>query len=246
MKTLSKYTIFLTFSMLSCAVLAMQPSWADWYQIEVIVFSQTGSADEERHPNKMAIRYPKNIRELKDLTVASRRFINSETPQSNIDFEEESFVVLEEKDLMMNHEHKKITTSQNYSILYHKSWRQPASKEEESPWVSIKGGGNDGQNHELEGNIRLIKNNYLRFEADLWGKIFEKSKRTKKRFFFFKSNTDTSVNASIIEVFRLNQSTRVFANKVTYLDHPKLGVIVLVTEYDKSEETTQIQNIEHP
>jgi hypothetical protein len=112
--------------------------------------------------------------------------------------------------------------------------------------VSIKGGENYGQNHELEGNIRLMKNNYLRFEADIWGKIFEKSKETKKRFSFFKDKAGTAAKTSSLEIFRLNQSTRVFANKATYLDHPKLGVIVLVTEYKKSEEAVQIQNIEHP
>ncbi len=246
MKTLSKYAIFLTFSMLSCAALAIQQSWVEWYQVEVIIFSQIGPVDQEQHPNKMDISYPKNIRELKDLTTESRSFINFEAPQSNIASKEESFVILEEKDLIMNREHKKIISSQNYNILYHKSWRQPGLKEQESPWVSIKGGKNYGQSQELEGSVRLVKNNYLRFEADLWGKVFEKSKETKKRFSFFKSKTDISANASIIEIFRLNQSTRVFANKTTYLDHPKLGVIVLVTEYKKSEETIQIQNIKHP
>ncbi|MFT7266992.1 MAG: hypothetical protein ACI9LL_000354 [Porticoccus sp.] len=246
MNILSKYAIFLTSSMLSCAALAIQQSWEDWYQVEVIIFSQTGPADKERHPSKMDISYPKNIRELKDLTTASRHFVNLGAPQNNIASKEEPFLVLEEKDLIMNHEHKKIISSQNYSILYHKSWRQPGLKEKESPWVSIKGGQNYGQNHELEGNIRLIKNNYLRFEADLWGKIFEKSKETKKRFFFFKDKIDTPANASIMEIFRLNQSTRVFANKETYLDHPKLGVIVLVAEYKKSEEAVQVKNIKHP
>ena len=246
MKILSKYTIFLTFSMLPFAVLATQQSWADWYQVEVIIFSQTGPADKERHPSKMSINYPKNIRDLKGLTAASRGFVNLEVLQGNIPSKEESFVALEEKDLIMNREHTKIISSQNYNILYHESWRQPSLKEQESPWVSIKGGENYGQNHELEGNIRLIKNNYLRFEADIWGKIFEKSKETKKRFSFFKEKAGTAANTSIIEIFRLNQSIRVFANKATYLDHPKLGVIVLVTEYKKSEEAVQIQNIEHP
>ena len=47
MKTLSKYAIFLTFSMLPFAALATQQSWADWYQVEVIIFSQTGPADKD-------------------------------------------------------------------------------------------------------------------------------------------------------------------------------------------------------
>ena len=75
MKTLSKYAIFLTFSMLSCAALAIQQSWVEWYQVEVIIFSQIGPVDQEQHPNKMDISYPKNIRELKDLTTESRSFI---------------------------------------------------------------------------------------------------------------------------------------------------------------------------
>ncbi|TNE87663.1 MAG: hypothetical protein EP324_07720, partial [Gammaproteobacteria bacterium] len=36
----------------------------------------------------------------------------------------------------------------------------------------------------------------------------------------------------------LNQSTRLQLGELTYLDHPNLGVLVLVNRYENSEENT--------
>lgn len=258
------------------------PEDIDWYQVEIMIFSQQDLFHQERHVTDIELTYPKNIRELVDpsASTASKPLpshslpIGMNTPTTqNTRAAKKSFLILPKDALKMTPDRKRLKRAQGYRVLYHKAWRQPGLDRTKSPWILVKGGNVFGNHHELEGSIRLVRNRYLHIQADLWKTKFKEStsatmvNEVAQNTTFSDSNTLTNLPMwpalpgtpqldnyadneeqkgpvepykkndfkpapSIADIVTLEQSSRLTRDELTYLDHPNMGVIVLVSKYE--------------
>ena len=152
----------------------------DWYQIEVIIFSQQDLFREEKHRTDIELSYPDNIRALVSPSSTEENIEQSAIQKLPLGMEvpsgtkkktisdQEAFLELSRSALELNDDHKRLNRAPGYRVLYHKAWRQPGLGRKTAPWILIKAGNEYGDHHELEGSIRLVRNRYLHIQADLW------------------------------------------------------------------------------
>jgi hypothetical protein len=155
-----------------CGSTVTQAETPDWYQVEVLIFSQQDLYGDERHVTNINLQYPDNIRRLAlptDNNLASGQS-NVENSPLNLgqSVAGDAFLDLPNNMLAMTDEHRRLNRAPGYRVLYHKAWRQPGLGTTEAPWVLIQGGETFGDHHELEGSVRLVRNRYLHFQANLW------------------------------------------------------------------------------
>jgi hypothetical protein len=97
---------------------------------------------------------------------------------------------------------RRLQSSPNHRLLAHQSWRQPGLGPSSAKPVALvqtlEGTGT------LFGTITLIRRRYLHADVDLW---FE--------------------TGDTLEQARMQQSRRMRSDELHYLDHPRLGVIII-------------------
>tara|TARA_R110001592_G_scaffold260282_1_gene524698 strand:- start:17417 stop:18274 length:858 start_codon:yes stop_codon:yes gene_type:complete len=285
MKTLAKLISALTLISTCCIAAEETPDDIDWYQVEVLIFSQQDLFNDERHVTDLELSYPENIRELVDPSVATKlasahtlsKGIETAPLTKNPATTEQPFLILPKNALSMSPDHTRLNRAPGYRTLYHQAWRQPGLDKTESPWILIKGGNVFGNHHELEGSFRLVRNRYLHIQTNLWKTTFktpeissinntlsenttlpnntrqtqtnpwprlpdtpyeqgiEDSDKTSIESSFENNRANFEPEYPIADIVALEQSTRVFRGKLTYLDHPNMGVIILVSKYKLSE-----------
>ncbi len=206
-----------------------------WYDIEVIIFSQLDSFGIETSPAKIQLDYPSNLIEL------------------NNDQFDNDFTIIDKSARRLNPDAYTLNSTGVYKVLYHQAWRQPGLPPGKAPWLRIRGGKRIGGHHELDGSIRLYLSSYLNFQTNLWllkpGYNSSSSLPDNKQAAQFKyaSTNDLPVAATVSpsnsesfsqgiqagvginRVYTLEQSERLLLDKVHYLDHSEMGVIVKVT-----------------
>ena len=283
MKILTKLISVLALISTSCLAAEETPNDTNWYQVEVLIFSQQDLFNEERHVTDLELSYPENIRELVDPSAATKLApahpigIETSPLTKNSATTEQAFLILPKNALSMSPDHTRLNRAPGYRTLYHQAWRQPGLDRTESPWILIKGGNVFGNHYELEGSFRLVRNRYLHIQANLWKTTFKTPKVSSINNTLSESTTfpnttqqtqtdswpslpstprdqgiednhETSLAISsensranfeaeypIADIVTLEQSTRVLRDKLTYLDHPNMGVIVLVSKYKLAE-----------
>lgn len=273
----------------------------DWYQVEVIIFSQQDLFNEERPRKDIELTFPENIRQLLTLDTAPVKAA-----------EQTAFSTLPESAMSMVPDRNRLKRAPGYRVLFHKAWRQPGLGRKQSPWIFIQGGNKTNERHELEGSFRLVRNRYLHVQANLWKAkllpsgtqfnqpvtlssgisngetgslqtqylgnttytnaeedkwpnlpelpIFQAEHGNAERTTEGTTQGTTqgtigsptiaenpplklASNPSVSKIVVLDQSTRVTRNELTYLDHPNMGVIALITKYEPEESPTK-DNIE--
>lgn len=239
--------------LLSTKSMAATQEDSNWYQVEVIIFSQQDLFNDERHRTDLKLAYPKNLKVLTPTTESGT-----------------AFSMLPKNELQLGGPVAQLTRAPGYRVLYHQAWRQAGLGQKDSPWVLIQGGKAVGEHHELEGSFRLVKNHYLHIQADIWKTKFivapahqqastpdaasnsgsaqfiseaesEQSSwpRLPPVYLNQQAATNTGEHLSqpnnalagfkVNDVVLLQQTTRIKRNELTYLDHPSMGVIVQVT-----------------
>lgn len=198
-----------------------------WYKVEIIIFSQQDLFNDERHITDIELNYPKNI----------RRLIDSPADAS------QPFTALPKDKMKLMPDHISLNRTPGYRVLYHKAWRQPGFGIKDSPWILVQGGKATGGHHELEGSIRLVRNRHLHIQTDLWKTKFISS-NTQSEFTltdqqswpslppkpgFNNQNEGNTAFNNISDIVALKQSVRLTRNELTYMDHPNMGAIILVT-----------------
>jgi hypothetical protein len=96
--------------------------------------------------------------------------------------------------------------SGDYRVLAHQRWRQVAEEKSATKPMWLRNA--DGQ---MEGSFRFYMSRFLHVELDL----------------VLRDKGDTGVN------YRLTEQRRVKTQDLQYFDHPKLGVLVRVTQAGK-------------
>jgi hypothetical protein len=132
-----------------------------------------------------------------------------------------------------------------YRPLFHEVWQQPLESRRQSPSVLITGGEQFGAHHELEGSIKIAVERYLHIDTDLWLHSFLPNFGQQSTYRVpelptagFEDNVDSNFSPfslivdepySVSRTVTLRQSRRMRSGEIHYLDHPLMGIIVLVT-----------------
>ena len=145
----------------------------DWFQVEIIIFENLmsqGILDQEQWPKNIALAYPPDLQFLEESPDETQdEESNAPLDQTEfIDTLEKPFIVLSDESHNLKNEVKRLNRSNNYNILFHKSWRQPISDEQPNPAIVITGGDKFEDHFELEGTIRINKGRYLHAQTNLW------------------------------------------------------------------------------
>ncbi|MDH5710882.1 MAG: peptidoglycan binding protein CsiV [Gammaproteobacteria bacterium] len=140
----------------------------------------------------------------------------------------------------------KLSRSSRYNVLIHQSWQQTGLDSDAA--ISIQIGSIKGQKEEITilgaennltvdkeaemkssvtGSIKLILGRYLHIHTDL---LYKRPRKNDA------SNIPTSASRMFDE-FEIKSQRRMRSKELHYLDHPLLGVLVLVTPIETPEQT---------
>jgi len=145
-----------------------------WYDVEVIIFSQTSQQfrDSELWPMDIALPEMKNARPLLPAAkVASRSAAADPVP----------FTLLDSEAMTLDAEAARIKAAPELELLLHLGWRQPGLSQEQAVSVKVYDGmledggmrsASDGsmapaEPHRMEGTLKLVLSRYLHIYADL-------------------------------------------------------------------------------
>jgi hypothetical protein len=117
-----------------------------------------------------------------------------------------------------------LRNSSGYSVLFHRAWRQvgyDAAHAIAYPINSLAENGRDS----IEGSVTLIRERYLHLDVDL---------------LLLRANGAAPANyadgSDSRPAFRLREKRRMRSREVHYFDHPRFGIIAVVTPYDAPED----------
>lgn len=190
------------------------------YQVELIAFARN-SADAENEENwdrKYNLRYPERL-------VSLQATDGSDTP----------FQALDADAMQLNRETDAIAGRRNWRVLLHTAWRQTVDNPQQATAVVINGGKLFGAHHELEGTFTLSIDHFLRADANLWLSRFSNTNLAAAPTTLpnppgaiAPTGTDNSAYTTT-QVVVLQEQRRLRSGEVHYFDHPRIGLVVLVT-----------------
>ena len=137
---------------------------------------------------------------------------------------------------------RSIRRSSLYELLLHQSWQQPIDATP-TP-ILIQGGKQFGDRFELEGTLSLRRQRFLHVDADVWLTEFVPVRGVPS------SNSPSALKAEFPELFQaaergrgfapgsrfhLTEKRRLRSGELHYLDHPALGVLLLITPLDDGQ-----------
>lgn len=145
-----------------------------WYQVEVILFTQEETLDDETWRNDVALTYPANWLELKNPNSTSEvPTTDPATGETQIieqqpDISRDPFYTLPDNLRELNRQADALKYSQTHRLLFHEAWRQPVTSPSTAPSIIVAAGESYGDHRELEGSINLSVSRYLHLSTNLW------------------------------------------------------------------------------
>ncbi|MGB0467598.1 MAG: CsiV family protein [Pontibacterium sp.] len=214
-----------------------------WYQIEMLVFANKdpGVLDDEFWPRKVDIAHQSNAVRLRPPMQNAAAY--------------DAYELLPTSSLLLNEEKQRITRHHRYRVLYHAGWLQPVEQQKRARPIHIQAGNVlDNGMYELEGYVTVDRGRYLHFKPDLYHSRKLSAGESSLLQEFLNAGdqpaivvpadaaqgTDTlrplpatQVSNSFIEVpefltVNLKQGRRMRSEEIHYLDHPLMGVMVLM------------------
>lgn len=188
-RTYNHFTRLIGLHLLGFVALAGHPALAQtgdstgaasqrWYQVEVILFTQGDTQDDETWRNDVALTYPANSLELKNPKAVAPQPTNSETGESEAtpgyenpkpaDIAHDPFYILPDNLRELNRQADALKYSKTQRLLFHEAWRQPVKSPSSAPSIVIAAGERYGDHRELEGSFNLSVSRYLHLSTNLW------------------------------------------------------------------------------
>lgn len=185
------------------------------YQVEIIVFARD-SADAENEENwskHPALRYP------------AQTIVLPASDGSGV-----AYQLLPTDMLQLNREASAIAQRRNMRVLTHAAWLQPLEDPTRAKSIFISGGKQFGTHRELEGTLAVGVEHFLRADANLWLSRFISggSGETLPPA----PGIDNGIGASeftATQTVVLQEQRRMRSGELHYFDHPKIGLVMLVT-----------------
>ena len=134
----------------------------------------------------------------------------------------------------------KLNNSSKYNVLLHQSWQQTGLSNEDAVNIQIdsseiKNSKNNKLpilsyekqttklNSNIQGSIKIILGRYLHIHTDL---LYMRLKSTYR-------STSPVLNGKAFDEFEIKSQRRMRSNELHYLDHPLLGILVIVSPIKK-------------
>lgn len=114
-----------------------------------------------------------------------------------------------------------------YTVLYHRAWRQLAYSPSRAVDYPVQAMPNDSRNS-VEGAIRLVRGRYLHLDMDL----LLRDNATHPPGYY-------AEGPGITPAYRLTEKRRIKSSDLHYFDHPRFGVLALVTPYSAPAQTEE-------
>jgi hypothetical protein len=126
-----------------------------------------------------------------------------------------------------------LDTDDKYQVLTHKRWIQTADARSSSPVMRITDPAGD-----LDGTVVFYMSRFLHVDVDLLLKdesgqnadttpVLSTTDNTQPMT-VSASGTDNSINNQEL-AYRIDESRRIRSNQMNYFDHPKFGVLLIIT-----------------
>ncbi len=221
MKTLFT-SLLLALALLPSLVVAADET--RWYDVEVIIFNHKGQQyrDSELWPVDYELPQTEETQTL--LSAPS----NSSKPVA--------FSRLDPKSLQLTAEAARIDSAPDMELLLHLGWRQPGLAENKAVAVKI-----DGESSEqLSGTLKLTLSRYLHINTDLIYRepLSEESldQQVGTPNVFSPSEEPAALSFEPrFQAYHMKQSRRMRSRELHYLDHPLIGMAILVTPYEEEK-----------
>ena len=163
-----------------------------------------------------------------------------------LDFARDAFVQLPNSESAFVQTNRAIERSPEHRLLFHGLWRQPVFGAGRATPLYIQGGLNYGDQNELQGalTIRFNQNaDRVVVDADLWLSEFSivgttetdwqlPPVPTRLRRVYDATDSGSELNYQIQRIYRLQQSRDMRSTEFHYIDHPALGLVILVNPYE--------------
>lgn len=269
-----------------------------WYQVELVIFSQTLNANDtqETWPTDIVLAYPLGTVALKDPSLANDPLAaGDDTTRLSSELLSPEFTRLTEDQLSLSAVKESLTRLSRYRVLSHVAWRQPSYAPGDTKSVVISGGDLFDNHHELEGTIALKLSRYLHLQTNLWLTQFYPNYGQHSGYTKWPnlpevpggSSGKTAVNASnddgltelnyqaawnkdaensvpasfglegalpaisesnrpgyiVDKIIFNNQSRKMRTGEIHYIDHPAMGIIAIVTEWDRNQPENPAQEL---
>ena len=194
------------------------------YNIEVVIFEDSNGRylNSEQWP---IIHHPEDEFALDATTKKS----GNKRKQPNSDNIME--LTRHDSDALSKHV-AKLNQSERYNVLLHKSWQQAGLKNTDAISIQVDTSGTNktgSQSQQLEsslqGTLKLVLGRYLHIHTDLLYKRFNNSDMQMV----------SATDGKIFSEFRIQSQRRMRSKELHYIDHPLLGMLVLVTPIEETE-----------
>ena len=147
--------------------------------------------------------------------------------------------VIDRKEHELNGTMRRISQIKGLDLSNHKSWFQPLFDEENTPFVLVS----DNENQCI---VKVFQSRYPRIHAKcaLGRDVLKNSYLMSKSEFnvkplignFEKKRTTDEEDILETEIFILDEQRRISLDEFHYFDHPKIGLLVGVYSYPKTED----------
>ena len=114
-----------------------------------------------------------------------------------------------------------------YTVLYHRAWRQLAYSLSRAVDYPVHALSNDSRNS-VEGTVRLVRGRYLHLDMDLL--LMDAATQPPGHY---------ADGPGITPAYRLIEKRRIKSSDLHYFDHPRFGVLALVTPYSTPAQTVE-------
>jgi hypothetical protein len=160
------------------------------------------------------------------------------------DFAREDFVQLPSSASDFQQTNRTLERSGDHRLLFHGLWRQAVVQPNQSQPVYIEGGLAYGDQHELQGSLTIRFNDNedrVVIDSNLWLTEFSIVENTENQWTLpsipdVAENSQSSTNSDLrynpIMVYQMQQSREMRSTEFHYLDHPAMGIIILVEPYE--------------
>jgi peptidoglycan-binding protein CsiV len=225
-----------------------------YYDVEIVVIENLSEKqrNSENWPLQVNLTLPEK-------TVQLGQPVSAEWLPQDTDLKS-NYKVLKSATYQLTKEVEKISESKTQRVIFHTAWRQPGldknlalpvyfKREVPAPPV-IEDENNLIQNNEeiftlgtkrsasiLEGILRVTLARYLHLEAELTYRDKIPATTSSDNPFSILDNENERNNIQKQGVIHLKQKRRrIRSNELHYLDHPVLGILIQITQYEKPDE----------
>lgn len=163
------------------------------------------------------------------------------------DFSRDSHLQLSTEDSDFQQTNRALERSSDHRLLFHGLWRESVADPRDAIPIYVQGGLRYGDQHELQGTITLRFNenrDRIAIDSDLWLTEYSASATLEsewqlpaipeamKRDLDSIEQDEQNLLYGINRVFTMQQSREMRSSEFHYIDHPAMGIVILVEPYE--------------